>query len=274
MSDDKSKTATIIQAGAKGGASAAMPYVAVAGLGVAAYFLIKNGLEEGTENFGASVTNSITERIESITETVKEVTGGNSDDPNTIYNLLLNPEMLPESLNEEIYANPDYHSATGNAGEWASFLTKGPIGAVANVIYEIGTAINPMPEDLKKQQKLLGSGNVTTKDMAHPDSLYSKLFGGGKSQTGINIPNITSHEQAVAMGLGDAPLAVNANLSLPSGVSNIVNKSSSKSTAKKIIDSGMPASNLKNASSVSTKTDKTGKDRVVVKYKNGVTLRY
>jgi hypothetical protein len=265
-----------------------LPALAIAGAG---YLLYKKAgdLSNGLSGIGGSGSSF----YESIKETVKETAGANSEDPATVYNLLLNPEMLPESQNQEIYAdnpNTDYQSSTGTAGEWSDFLTKGPIGAGFNVISEIGTAINPMPEDLKAQQQLLGSGNFTAQDAADPNSLFAKLFGGASKSSyaskagevqSVNVSDIKTHEQAVSMGLGNAPLAVNnaplpvnVNAPLAVNVNNVANKPTNKRVAQKVKSSGMPASNLKNASSVSTSKDSSGKERIVVKYKNGVTLRY
>lgn len=278
MPDSKDVKNTIIKAGGSSLAGSLLPALAIAGAG---YLLYKRAddLSEGLSGIGGSSSSF----IESIKETVKETAGGSSKDPTTVYNLLLNPEMLPESQNQEIYAdnpNTDYQSSTGTAGEWANFLTKGPIGAGFNVISEIGTAINPMPEDLKNTQKKLGSGNFSIDDIANPDNPINKFLGFSKSSyaskagevQGINVSDIKTHEQAVSMGLGLAPLAVNANPKIDEKA--VSNKSTNKSLAQKVISSGMPASNLKNATSVSTVTDATGKERIVVKYKNGVTLHY
>jgi hypothetical protein len=272
----------IAKAGAVSGASTVLPYVAVIGGGLLAYKYLK----DNTPNFigGGGGGGSGPSFYESIKETVKEIAGGNSTDPTTLYNLLLNPEMLPESENQEIYEdnpNTDSQSSTGTAGEWADFLTKGPIGAGFNVISQIGTAINPMPADLKNTQKKLGSGNFSIGDIANPDNPINKFLGFTKSSyaskagevQSVNVSDIKTREQAVSMGLGNAPLAVNANPKIDANA--VSNKNTNKSiTAKQLKASGMPASNLKNATSVSTVTDKSGKERIKIKYKNGVTLKY
>lgn len=265
-------------------------------IGVGAYLLYTkaddlSGSLSGIGGSGSSFYESIKETVK---ETVKETAGGD-EDPESAWNIIFNPEKKPAAENAEIYQDnpdPETRTATGTAGEWAGFLTKGPVGAAFNVISEIGTAINPMPEDLKAQQQLLGSGNFTAQDAADPNSLFAKLFGGASKSSGgaskssyaskagevhsVNVSDIKTHEQAVSMGLGLAPLAVNANPKIDKKA--VINKSTNKSlTAKQLKASGMPATNLKNAVSATVSTDKSGKERIHIKYdgKNGVKgLRY
>ena len=92
------------------------------------------------------------------------------------------PEERVKAKNAEIYAyNPDQTTRTqyGTAGPLAGFtdlVTKGPIGILGNVIADIGSSINPMPDDLKATQTKYASGNFGVEDIAGPDSLYRKLF--------------------------------------------------------------------------------------------------
>ena len=129
------------------------------------------------------------------------------------------PEERVASKNVEIYSeNPDQTTRTqyGTAGPLAGFtdlVTKGPIGVIGNVIADIGSSINPMPDDLKATQTKYGSGNFGVEDIAGQDSLYRKLFikesKTGNLQMGTNVAEIKTHQQAVSLGLGLAPLAVN-----------------------------------------------------------------
>lgn len=105
------------------------------------------------------------------------------------------PEERVKAKNAEIYAeNPDQTTRTqyGTAGPLSGFtdlVTKGPIGILGNVIADIGSSINPMPDDLKATQTKYASGNFGVEDIAGQDSLYRKLFikessPSGSSKTG------------------------------------------------------------------------------------------
>ena len=106
------------------------------------------------------------------------------------------PEERVIAKNAEIYAyNPDQTTKTqyGTAGPLAGFtdfVTKGPIGVIGNVIADIGSSINPMPDDLKATQTKYASGNFGVEDIAGQDSLYRKLFI-KESKTG-NLPIVPS----------------------------------------------------------------------------------
>ena len=129
------------------------------------------------------------------------------------------PEERVIAKNAEIYAyNPDQTTKTqyGTAGPLAGFtdfVTKGPIGVIGNVIADIGSSINPMPDDLKATQTKYASGNFGVEDIAGQDSLYRKLFikesKTDNFQMGTNVAEIKTYQQAASLGLGLAPLAVN-----------------------------------------------------------------
>ena len=129
------------------------------------------------------------------------------------------PEEIVKAKNVEIYSeNPDPTTRTqyGTAGPLSGFtdlVTKGPIGILGNVIADIGSSINPMPDDLKATQTKYASGNFGVEDSAGQDSLYRKLFikesKTDNFQMGTNVAEIKTHQQAVSLGLGLAPLAVN-----------------------------------------------------------------
>lgn len=67
MPDKKEDTkTTIVESAVKGGMSAAMPYVAIAGVGVIGYMLLKDDINEGFSN----VTTNASRVIENISETI------------------------------------------------------------------------------------------------------------------------------------------------------------------------------------------------------------
>lgn len=132
------------------------------------------------------------------------------------------PEERAKAKNAEIYAyNPDpttrtQYGTAGPLGGFTDLVTKGPIGVLGNVIADIGASINPMPDDLKQAQSKYASGNFGVEDIAGKDSLYRKLFikepstsKTGSLPMGTNVAEIKTHQQAVSLGLGLAPLAVN-----------------------------------------------------------------
>lgn len=73
MSDEESKTTTVIKAGSQGVTSAVMPYVAI---GVVGYILLK---KVGDLDIGSSFTNSANSVVERVTDTVTETITNVSD---------------------------------------------------------------------------------------------------------------------------------------------------------------------------------------------------
>lgn len=254
-------------------ASKALPAVAILGGG---YLLYKALTGTSDNSQGGGSNSSFLERY--VTNTIQEGT------TNTITYL---KETTPgqywtgdkqASDNAEIYGiDSPYATAGGtadpnNAGTF-DFLTKGPIGLIFGGIDYAGKKINPMPEDLKNTQKKLGSGNFSVDDIANPDNPINKFLGFGKP-SGVNVAGIESGPQAVSMGLGLAPLAVNANPKPGPTVNPDKVQQSKQTLANKVKASGMPSSNLNKGTVIGTAKDKDGKERIIIKYDNGVTMRY
>lgn len=249
----------IAKAGAVSGASTVLPYVAVIGGGLLAYKYLK----DNTPNFIGGVggiAGGVKEIVKTTTDRVNDGLSGGGD---TIINLF-------DNAKDEVSKDIDITKATtegiadtilpGSDG----IKTSSPLAPAASSLFNIGVVAG--------NSGFMGGGI----GLGIAGAL-ANTFGGYTNKSGkvsgINVSDIKTHAQAESMGLGLAPLAVNANPKIDEKA--VSNKSTNKSlTAKQLKSSGMPASNLKNARSVSTMTDKTGKERIVVKYKNGVTLRY
>lgn len=180
----------------------------------------------------------------------------------------------PKNQNIEIYGPLSPYATAGgtadpdNTGTF-DFLTKGPIGLLFGGIDYAGKSINPMPEDIKATQKKLGSGNFNIDDIANPNNPINKTLGFGTPK-GINVAEIKTHQQAVSMGLGLAPLAVNAQTT----GAEIKASKQAESLANKMNASGMSSSNLNKGTVTGTEKDKNGVERTIIKYNNGITMRY
>lgn len=130
------------------------------------------------------------------------------------------PDTYFAEQNRDIYAEPENQTSGGTTGPGGTFdfLTNGPIGSGFAAVDKFGRWLNPMPADLKNTQKKLGSGNFTVSDIANPDNPINSFLGFTKSSSSksgkvqsVNVSGIKSHEQAVSMGLGNAPLAVKSS---------------------------------------------------------------
>lgn len=263
----------IAKAGAVSGASTVLPYVVVIGGGLLAYKYLKDKAPNfigGVGGIAGGVNEYVKEIVKTTTDKVNDGLSGGGD---TIINLF-------DNAKDEVSKDIDITKATtegiadtilpGSDG----IKTSSPLAPAASSLFNQGVVTG--------NSGFMGSGI----GLGIAGALANK-FGGYASKSGkvpgVNVSNIKTRAQAESMGLGNAPLAVNTLSAAPSPESIIgakidntaaSNKSTKRSTASAVKASGMPASNLKNAKSVSTTTDKTGKERVVVKYKNGVTLRY
>lgn len=251
----------IAKAGAVSGASAVLPYVAVVGGGLLAYKFLKDDAENLIVGGGRV--------IERTSEAVKEIVNNTTDTISTSTTEILDSG---KQLNDDMNDDP-------------------VLKYFAIDIQNPDKMANTQKTALSNYKK----GNISEKTVAAPDSLYNKIFGGkmfagidnplknwfftGNPETptdskgeikSLNVADIKSHEQAVSMGLGLAPLSVNAN--------PVQGKKSSIKDTKSI--KAMPKSNLKNATSVKNVKDKNGVTRKRITYKKNkkdagkVTLRY
>lgn len=87
MSDKKEDTkTTIVESAAKGGMSAAMPYVTIVGVGVIGYLLLKDDIKEGFGNVTTNASRVIENISETITDTINNTTENISNfvDDNTL----------------------------------------------------------------------------------------------------------------------------------------------------------------------------------------------
>jgi hypothetical protein len=87
MPDKKEDTkTTIVESAAKGGMTAAMPYVTIAGVGVIGYLLLKDDIKEGFGNVTTNASRVIENMSETITNTINNTTENISNfiDENTL----------------------------------------------------------------------------------------------------------------------------------------------------------------------------------------------
>jgi hypothetical protein len=77
---------TIVESAAKGGMTAAMPYAAIAGVGVIGYLLLKDNIKEGFSNVTTNASRVIENISETITNTINNTTENISNfiDENTL----------------------------------------------------------------------------------------------------------------------------------------------------------------------------------------------
>ena len=168
MPQNDTKT-TIVESVAKGGMSAAMPYILLAGGAYLGY----RYLSEKTNP--SSVASSVSDYVKEIVETTT----------NTVTN-----------STETIFDRTQQLVDEGNDNPILKFITPN-IQSTSDYTREQQTAL----ENYKK-------GNVTTKTAAAENSLYNYLFGDKDNNT-IDVSTIKTQKQARKEGLRNAPLKVN-----------------------------------------------------------------
>lgn len=295
----------IAKAGAVSGASTVLLYVAVIGGGLLAYKYLK----DATPNFIGGIGGSGSSFYESIKETVKETVTENVTAPAESFFI-----THPAESTEDTVFSGEKRDTTGDGtaqtySEWLKdqgVVTSLVVNAgneitgqraamagknlatdlaisVSNEGRESFTDVQKRFSDLSPSSKILvGLGQIITKSSPMGflfDTSAAEL--GAKTRTLLTGGNhIIDYNSGQAIGKVSADMLNNdtgvkkSTAKIQTDEVSVSNKPTNKSLAQKVKSSGMPASNLKNAKSVSTMTDKTGKERVVVKYKNGVTLRY
>lgn len=283
MPDKKEDTkTTIVESAAKGGMSAAMPYVVVIGGGLLAYKYLKDeapnfiggagGIAGGVNEYVKEIVKTTTDKVNDGLSRVNDGLSGGGD---TIINLF-------DKAKDEVSKDIDITKATtegiadtilpGSDG----IKTSSPLAPAASSLFNIGVVTGN--SGFMGGGVGLGIAGALANKFGGYASKYSKSSYTNKAGElqSANVSEINTAGAGVSLP-GSNPMYgfMSSNpLKLGSNTAATSNKSTKRSTASAVKASGMSASNLKNASSVSTMTDKTGKERVVVKYKNGVTLRY
>lgn len=306
MSDKNDITKTVIKAGGSSLAGSLLPALAI-GVG-AGYLLYKKAddLSKGLSGIGGSGSSF----YESIKETVKETVSENVTAPAESFFITHPAESTEDTVfsGEKRDTTGDGTAQTysewlkdqgvvtslvvnaGNeiTGQRAAMAGKNLANdlaiSVSNEGRESFTDVQKRFSDLSPSSKILvGLGQIITKS-----SPMGLLFDTSAAELGAKTTTLlTGGDHIIDYNSGQAIGEVSADmLNNDTGVKEstakiqtdevaVSNKPTNKAlTEKKLKALGMPASNLKNATSVSTVTDATGKERIKIKYKNGVTLRY
>jgi hypothetical protein len=171
MPDKKDDTkTTIVESAAKGGMTAAMPYIF---LGGAAYLGYRYLSEKTTpSNIAGGVNEHVKELVKTTIDTIKDSTKTVIDRTN---------QLIDEGNDNPIlkFITPDIQSDPTGTGSKEDIAL----------------------ENYKK-------GNVTTKTAAAENSLYNILFG-EKTINSIDVGSIKTPSQAMKEGLRNAPLSIN-----------------------------------------------------------------
>lgn len=251
----------IAKAGAVSGASTVLPYVAVIGGGLLAYKYLKDNTPNfigGVGGIAGGVNEYVKEIVKTTTDKVNDGLSGGGD---TIINLF-------DKAKDEVSKDIDITKATtegiadtilpGSDG----IKTSSPLAPAASSLFNIGVVTGN--SGFMGGGVGLGIAGALANKFGGYTSKYSKSSYTSKAENN-NKANMATFSYG-----SESPLAQ----SKKDKSSSKANTNTSKTMATKIKASGMSVSNLKNAKSVSTSKDSSGKERVVVKYKNGVTLRY
>lgn len=231
---------------AKAGAvSSVLPYIVVIGGGALAYMYLKDDAQEIIGNSAGRIVERVTESVGTPVENITNIINKGTD-----------------SVQENIEDATETGQELGkNVKEGITTISLTPTKTYNNFLEGFYTGVSGSETigSILKDAYLTGIGTITggaPRIISEKADSYFKKENNKKSDRKIG-----EGASSYVGGMDVSPMAVK-------GASKSKKIKETKSTK------AMVETNLKNAESVSLKKDKKGVTRKIIKYKNGVTLRY